>query len=100
MTLKKFLKYFDDMNELYIYDWNKVEGIPWANNKTSEEICLLFRGHVFDKGAKKKLKELYKQNYVLERNEDGMAVMLFPYKNEYGANLCKVQINVKKKKIF
>lgn len=88
MTLKQFIKVFDDMNKLFIYDWNI--------GKDADE-CLLFKGHTFDKGAKKKLKKLYKQHYVLERNEDGMAVMLFPYVNEHGANLCKVQINVKKK---
>ena len=26
--------------------------------------------------------------------EDGMAVILLPYQNEHGANLCNVQINV------
>ena len=82
MTLKKFIKYFDDMNELSIYDWNKSK-------------ALLFKGYTFDDGAKKKLKKLYKMGYVLERNEDGMAVMLFPYQNEHGANLCNVQINVR-----
>ena len=81
MTLKKFIKYFDDMNELSIYDWNSSE-------------TLLFEGHTFDKGAKKKLKRLYKMGYVLERNEDGMAVILLPYRNKHGANLCDVQINV------
>lgn len=65
MTLKKFIKYFDDMNELLIYDWN--------------ENILLFNGHTFDKGAKKKFKKLYKKGYVLERNEDDMAVILLPY---------------------
>ena len=81
MTLKKFIKYFDDMNELFIYDWNKSK-------------ALLFKGYTFDDGAKKKLKKLYKMGYVLERNEDGMAVILLPYQNEHGANLCNVQINV------
>lgn len=61
-----------------------------------EKGTVLFKGNVFDDGAGKKLKKLYKQGYELERNEDGMAVMLFPYKNKYDANLCKVQINVKK----
>lgn len=88
MTLKKFIKYFDDANELSICDWNISEDYNKA---------LLFKGYTFDKGAKKKLKKLYKQHYVLERNEDGMAVMLFPYVNKHGAKLCKVQINVKKK---
>lgn len=82
MTLKKFIKYFDDMNELSIYDWNKSK-------------ALLFKGYTFDDGAKKKLKRLYKMGYVLERNEDGMAVILLPYQNEHGANLCNVQINVR-----
>ena len=81
MTLKKFIKYFDDMNELSIYDWNKSK-------------ALLFKGYTFDDGAKKKLKRLYKMGYILERNEDGMAVMLLPYQNKHGANLCNVQINV------
>ena len=81
MTLKKFIKYFDDMNELLIYDWNKSK-------------ALLFKGYTFDDGAKKKLKRLYKMGYILERNEDGMAVILLPYQNEHGANLCNVQINV------
>ena len=81
MTLKKFIKYFDDMNEFLIYDWNKSK-------------ALLFKGYTFDDGAKKKLKKLYKMGYVLERNEDGMAVILLPYQNEHGANLCNVQINV------
>ena len=81
MTLKKFIKYFDDMNELSIYDWNKSK-------------ALLFKGYTFDDGAKKKLKRLYKMGYVLERNEDGMAVILLPYQNKHGANLCNVQINV------
>ena len=85
MTLKKFIKYFDDMNELSIYDWN-------ISDKSDK--ALLFKGHTFDDGAKKKLKRLYKMGYVLERNEDGIAVMLFTYQNEYGANLCNVQINV------
>ena len=82
MTLKKFIKYFDDMNELSIYDWNKSK-------------ALLFKGYTFDDGAKKKLKKLYKMGYVLERNEDGMAVILLPYQNEHGANLCNIQINVR-----
>lgn len=89
LSLKKFIKYFDDMHELMIYDFNVTQD--------EEHGKLLFEGHTFDKGAKKKLKELYKQHYILDRNEDGMAVMLFPYVNKYGAKLCKVQINVKKK---
>ena len=56
--------------------------------------ALLFKGYTFDDGAEKKLKRLYKMGYVLERNEDGMAVILLPYQNEHGANLCNVQINV------
>ena len=88
MTLKKFIKYFDDMHELQIYDWNI--------GKDADE-CLLFEGYTFDKGTKKKLKKLYKEHYVLERNDDGMAVILYPYVNKHGAKLCKVQINVKKK---
>lgn len=86
MTLKKFIKYFDDMNELMIMEFPNDE----------EKGIMLFNGYTFDKGAKKKLKKLYEQNYVLDRNEDGMAVMLFPYVNEHNAKLCKVQINVKK----
>lgn len=85
MTLKKFIKYFDDMNELFIYDWN-------ISDKSDK--ALLFKGYTFDDGAEKKLKRLYKMGYVLERNEDGMAVILLPYRNEHGANLCNVQINV------
>lgn len=85
MTLKKFIKYFDDMNELFIYDWNMSD---------KSDKALLFKGYTFDDGAEKKLKRLYKMGYVLERNEDGMAVILLPYQNEYGANLCNVQINV------
>lgn len=81
LSLKKFIKYFDDMNELLIYDWNK----------SSEP---LFRGYTFDKGAKKKLRKLYKK-YELERNDDGMAVIVMPYVNEHGAKLARVQINVK-----
>lgn len=89
MTLKKFIKYFDDMNELIIMEFPNEE----------EKGTVLFQGYVFDKGAKKKLKKLYEQNYILDRNEDGMAVMLFPYVNEHNAKLCRVQINVKKGEI-
>lgn len=92
MRLKKFIKYFDDMNDFLIYDWN----IAPEDDSYRAEKCLLFKGAVFDKGARKKLKKLYKQGYKLERNDDGMAVILFPYKNEHGANLVNVQINVKK----
>lgn len=86
LSLKKFIKYFDDMNELNIMEFPNPD----------EKGIMLFKGYTFDKGAGKKLKKLYKQGYELERNEDGMAVMLFPYVNEHGAKLCKVQINVKK----
>jgi len=89
LTLKKFIKYFDSMTELVIMEF------PNPNNKNADGIEL-FSGYTFDKGAKKKLKALYKQNYVLDRNEDGEAVMIFPYKNEHGANMAKAQINVKK----
>lgn len=96
MTLKKFIKYFDDMHDFYIYDWNLApEDDPDAAKK-----CLLFEGAVFDKGAKKKLKKLYKQGYHLERNIDGNAVLLYPYINEYGAKLVKVQINVCKRRKY
>ena len=86
LTLKKFIKYFDDMERLVIMEFQDCE----ENGK------ILFKGHTFDKGAKKKLKKLYKKGYKLDKNEDGVSVMLFPYTNKYGACLCDVQINVKK----
>lgn len=61
-----------------------------------EEGNTLFSGYVFDKGAKKKLKKLYNEHYVLDRNTDGDAVIMFVYTNEYGVNLPLAQINVKK----
>ena len=48
MTLKKFIKYFDDMNELFIYDWN-------ISDKSDK--ALLFKGYTFDDGAKKETKK-------------------------------------------
>lgn len=88
LSLKKFIKYFDNMNELSIMEF------PNGDDNGN----VLFTGHAFDKGAKKKLRKLYKQGYKLDRNEDGVAVMLYPYRNEHGVSLCKVQINVKKGK--
>lgn len=87
LSLKKFIKYFDDMHDLNIMEFPNGE----------DDGVMLFEGCVFDKGARKKLKKLYEQGYELERNDDGMAVMLFPYRNNHGANMCKVQINVRKK---
>lgn len=98
MTLKQFIKHFDDMNELFIYDWNKSDNLPWCNNATAKDMSLLFQGYTFDNNADIILEHLYKQHYVLELNEDGMSVMFFPYVNEHNAKLCKVQINVRKAK--
>ncbi len=57
---------------------------------------VLFEGYVFDKGAKKKLKKLYKKNYVLDRNSEGEAVLMSVYTTEHGAHLPLAQINVKR----
>lgn len=95
MTLKQFIKHFDDMNELFIYDWDKSDDIELING---EEYCKLFQGYTFDNNADIILEHLYKQHYVLELNEDNMSILLFPYVNENNAKLCKVQVNVRKAK--
>ncbi len=86
MTLKKFLKYFCSMCKVRIAEFPEHD----------DDGNILFEGYVFDKGAKKKLKKLYKENYVLDRNEDGDAVLMNVYTTEYGAHLPLAQINVRK----
>lgn len=88
MTLKKFLKYFDTMCEVTIIDFtDDIDG---------DGGLILFEGHTFDKGAKKKLKELYKENYVLDRDEDGDAVISFPYVNKCGVVRPCVHIHIRR----
>ena len=86
MTLKKFLKYFCTMCKL------KIAEFP----EDDDDGNILFEGYVFDKGAKKKLKKLYKENYVLDRNSEGDAVLMYVYTNEHGVHLPVAQINVRK----
>lgn len=90
LSLKKFIKYFDDMTKMHI---------RFFPDKDDDERCIvLFEGNTFDDGAEKTLKQLYREGWELERNEDGNAVMIIPYKNEYNANLADAYINVKRSK--